>query len=161
MHHSESDLECMCSPLFFQLLNLRTLNVELTLIVLLKWRAWEKPVKTLVLLETHVPVHNNVLSLTLSLQSEVLHAFVLQIIICLQLEFAFQVYRCWFLLKMWSVDICDREMNPIHLAGNFELFWIPYLLVYSPMGLKMLPRKRTVIIISVLFWGNTFNPMGL
>jgi hypothetical protein len=42
------------------------------------------------LLATHVPVLNNVLSLTLSLQSEVLHAFVLQIIICLRLEFAFQ-----------------------------------------------------------------------
>ena len=145
MHHSESDLECMCSPLFFQLLNLRTLNVELTLIVLLKWRAWEKPVKTLVLLETHVPVHNNVLSLTLSLQSEVLHAFVLQIIICLQLEFAFQVYRCWFLLKIWSVDICDREMNPSHLAGNFELFWI---FVYT----SAIIQKGIVIIIFFPFW---------
>ena len=29
------------------------------------------------------------------------------------------------------------------------------------MGVKVLPQKRTVIIITVLFWGNTFTPMGL
>ena len=29
------------------------------------------------------------------------------------------------------------------------------------MGVKVLPQKRTVVIITVLFWVNTFTPMGL
>ena len=29
------------------------------------------------------------------------------------------------------------------------------------MGVKVLTQKRTVIITIVLFWGNTFTPMGL
>ena len=38
---------------------------------------------------------------------------------------------------------------------------IPYPLECSPMGVKVLTQKRTVIITTVLFWGNTFTPMGL
>ena len=67
--------------------------------------------------------------------------------------------KTYFFLKSFSKHPCDvRTLVILFRQTEIDL---PYPLVYSPMGLKMLPQKRTVIIITVLFWNNTFTPMGL
>ena len=62
-------------------------------------------------------------------------------------------YRIW-------MDIDDPKSSTMMMILLLPTC-IPYLLECNPMGVKVLPQKRTVIIMTVLFWGNTFTPMGL
>ena len=62
--------------------------------------------------------------------------------------------------NIWLVRIFYSQIPLRSAFVNFP-YHIPYPLECSPMGVKVLTQKRTVIITTVLFWGNTFTPMGL
>ena len=71
---------------------------------------------------------------------------------------------CHFSLQL-NLQFSELNITP-SVGPNLGIFknfwnWIPYPLECSPMGVKVLPQKRTVVIITVLFWVNTFTPMGL
>ena len=77
-------------------------------------------------------------------------------------------------MEQSQILICNRERKCDEFQMNFSWeavtigahyfgIWrleLPCPLDCRTIGVKVVPQKRTVIVITVLFWGNTLNPWG-